>query len=212
MLDPARSVHLPPFDYGDLGFRTAAVAVKARSHGHCQVCGRDLPLEAHHWHIWPYPPAHKTTADDLTGLCRGCHDRAGDLRFYLDAGGDPERLRIAHSELIATLLHPADDGRRIGRVVSLEGQWVAIIGGVTKPSVGEVFWLLLRSKREWRTVAVIDVIDGRPGHWRVHKQFLGPDQEVRIPLRRAARTAPYSVRQTPGRPERGAGSPVSCFG
>ena len=31
------------------------------------------------------------------------------------------------------------------------------------------------------SVAVTDVLDGRPGHWLVRKQFLGHDEEVRLP-------------------------------
>ena len=60
-------------------------------------------------------------------------------------------------------------------------QWAAIVTGRSRPRVGEVFWLFLYRRREWVSVAVTDVVDGRPGHWLVRKQFLGHDEEVRLP-------------------------------
>ena len=58
--------------------------------------------------------------------------------------------------------------------------WGALVTGGEKPRVGEVFWLgLFSKKREWVTVAVTELIDGRPGHWRVRKRFLGGDEERR---------------------------------
>ena len=83
------------------------------------------------------------------------------------------------------LLRPVDDGRRIGRAVTRKGDWIAIVSGATEPHAGEVFWLALRSRREWVTVAVTDVIDGPSGHWRLHKRFLPRDEEVRLPMRAA---------------------------
>ena len=165
---------MPPFDYDyydDPVYRAAAAAAKARSHGHCRNCGRKRPLEAHHW-AKPYPPAHLTTADVLTALCRDCHDEAQDFRFFLDAGGSPEDYRATHSELLANLVRPADDGRRVGRAVLFEGQWAALVTGGSRPCVGEAFWLFLRSRRAWRNVVVTEVVDGWPGHWRVRKRFL----------------------------------------
>ena len=180
MPDLPHSVHPSPFKYGDPAFQIAAPKAKSRSRGHCQECGRKLPLEAHHWSL-TYPPADRTTADDLTGLCRDCHDGAGEHRVYLAAGGSPERFRAAQSELTAILMRPVGDGRRVGWVVWFKEQWAAIVTGRSRPRVGEVFWLFLYKRREWVSVAVTDVVDGRPGHWRVRKQFLGHDEEVRLP-------------------------------
>lgn len=50
-----------------------------------------------------------------------------------------------------------------------------------RPRVGESFWLFLFTSREWVTVSVTAVIDGRPGHWRVRKRFLPAADEVRLP-------------------------------
>ena len=67
----------------------------------------------------------------------------------------------------------------MGRAVRFGDDWGALVTGASRPRVGEVFWLLLRRRREWVTVAVTDVVDGRPGHWRVRKQFLGAGEERR---------------------------------
>ena len=99
----------------------AAEAAKDVSRGHCRKCGCKRPLEAHHWTKGPYPPAHLTTADDLTALCCDCHDEAHDFRFFLDAGG-----------------LPADDGRQVGRAVWFEGEWGALVTGRARPSAGRV--------------------------------------------------------------------------
>ena len=96
MPDLLSSVHPSPFNYGHSAYQSSAPKAKSRSRGHCQECGRKLPLEAHHW-ARTYPPANKTTADDLTGLCR---DGASEKRVYLAAGGCPELLRAVQSEAL----------------------------------------------------------------------------------------------------------------
>ena len=174
MPDHPVSVHPPPpFDYNHPVYRAAAEAAKALSGGHCRKCGRKRPLHAHHWTKGPYPPAHLTTADDLTALCRDCHDEAHLNRFLHDAGVSQELYHAALSELVAQLVRPVDDGRRlrVGWVVWFEGQWGAIVTGGSKPRVGEHFWLFLRSSRAWQNVVVTEVVDGRPGHWRVRKNW-----------------------------------------
>ena len=172
MPDHPVSVHPPPpFDYNHPVYRAAAEAAKALSGGHCRKCGRKRPLHAHHWTKGPYPPAHLTTADDLTALCRDCHDEAHSFRFFLDAGGSPDDYRTAHSELVASLVRPFDDGRQVGRAVWFEGEWGALVTGRSRPRVDESFWLFLRSRRAWQNVSVTEVVDGRPGHWRVRKNW-----------------------------------------
>ena len=178
MPDLPHSVHPSPFNYADPAYQSAAPTAKSRSRGHCQECGRKLPLEAHHWSL-TYPPAGTTTADDLTGLCRDCHDGASEKRVYLAAGGSPETLRAVQSDGIATLLRPVDDGRRVGWVVGVKGARAAIVIGESKPTVGDIFWLFQYSRHEWVTVAVTHVLYGRPGHWVVRKKFLR--HGVRLP-------------------------------
>ena len=133
MPDHPVSVHPPPFDYDDSIYRAAAEAAKDQTHGHCRKCGRELPLEAHHWTKGPYPPPHLTTANDLTAFCRDCHDAAHDFRFFLDVGGAPEDYRKACSETVATLLLRPEAVRRslmrVGRAVRCEGRWAALVTG-----------------------------------------------------------------------------------
>ena len=184
MQDLAPSVHPPPFNYFHHVYLTAAEGSKTRSGRRCQVCGRKLPLQAHHYAA-PYQPSHKTTADALTGLCRDCHDNGHDFILFLSAGGSPAVFRTAWSETVATLLLRPETERqcrslmRVGRAVKFEGQWAALVTGGSRPRRGEVFRLFLSTKDEWRTVVVTEVLGGRPGSWRVRKRFLGNGDDVR---------------------------------
>ena len=72
----------------------------ARSGGLCQLCGQQPAVEAHHW-AQKYPPAHKTTADDLTALCADCHYIATTLRRFTRDGGSRHQFRAVLSEVIA---------------------------------------------------------------------------------------------------------------
>ena len=183
MPDLAPSVHPPSFDYDDPVYVAAATAAKARSAGHCQICGRKLPLEAHHW-AKSYPPADQTTAADLTGLCRKCHIKQDLACFFENAGGSPAALCAAWSEAAAILLlrgtaRMPRSSMRVGRVVRDEGRWIALVTGESRPCIDEVFRLFLISRDEWRTVVVTEVLDGEPGCWRVRKRFLGAAADVR---------------------------------
>ena len=190
MPDAALSVHPPPFDYHHPVYRAAGDETKARSRGRCQECGRKAPLHAHHWGRPPYPPAHKTTAADLTALCSFCHIKAHLGIFFEVAGGSPATLCAALSETVATLLLrgmlPASP-MRVGRAVWAEG-WAALVTGTSRPHAGEIFALFLRSKAVWRPVAVTEVLDGQPGCWRVRKRFLHTD-EVRPVVTKMRRVA-----------------------
>ena len=176
MPDASLSVHRSPFHYHHPVYRAAAAKAKARSRGRCQNCGRKAPLEAHHWGKPPYPPPWQTTAADLTALCVYCHIKVHLGTLFEAAGGSPEALCGAWSEIVATLLllgvHLPGSPTRVGRPVWAEGQWVALITGCWRPAVGEVVALFLRSKNAWRTVAVTEVLGGCPGCWRVRKRFL----------------------------------------
>ena len=176
MQDAPSSVHGPPFDYHHPGYRAAAAEAKARSGGCCQLCGSKTRLDAHHWGK-RYPPPDRTTAADLTALCRDCHRTLHLVTLFENAGGSPKDLCGAWSETLANLLilgrHPPRCPVRVGRPVWAGGQWVALVTGRWEPAIGEIFALFLRSKGVWRRVAVTEVLDGQPGCWRVRKQFLG---------------------------------------
>ena len=178
----------PSFDYSDPVYQAAREKALDWANGRCPNCLREVPLEVHHRTV-PYPPADKTVADDLLALCRVCHDTGHDVGF-LDAAGVPlERYRACASELVASLSRPVDDGRQVGRAVRFGDDWGALVTGASRPRVGGIFWLLQRKRRAWVTVAVTDVVDGRPGHWRVRKEFLGAGEE-----RRPLRCRPGAVR------------------
>ncbi|MCY4508702.1 MAG: hypothetical protein OXG35_17350 [Acidobacteria bacterium] len=181
MSDAPSSVHRSPFHYQHPVYRAAADKAKARSRGrHCQSCGRKAPLEAHHWGKPPYPPPQKTIAADLTALCVHCHITAHLTRFYEAAGGSPETLCGAWSEIVATLLlrgvHLPGGPTRVGRPVQVEGQWVALVTGREKPAVGEVVALFLYTRSKWQSVVVTEVLGGCPGCWRVRKRFRRADE------------------------------------
>ena len=133
MPDASLSVHRSPFPYHHPVFRASGTEAKARSRGHCQNCGRKAPLEAHHWGKAPYPPPRQTTAAALTALCVYCHIKVHLSTLFEAAGGSPEALCGAWSEIVATLLllgvHLPGSPTRVGRPVWAEGQWVALITG-----------------------------------------------------------------------------------
>ena len=78
----------PGFEYRNTVYLAARDAAFARSGrpSLCQLCGQQPAVEAHHWAV-DYPPAHKTTAADLTALCAECHFVATTLRRFTRAGG-----------------------------------------------------------------------------------------------------------------------------
>ena len=172
MPDLTLSVHSPsPFDYHHPIYLAAREEVLESAGDRCPICLRTAPLEVHHRTV-PYPPAAETTAADLLALCSVCHAIGHFTAFAITTGVSPQDLRAAVSESVASLSRPSDDERRVGRAVRLGDGWGALVSGAARPRVGESFWLFLRTTREWRAVAVTDVIDGGPGHWRVRKQFL----------------------------------------
>lgn len=165
------SVHPPPFDYAHPIYLAAREEALESAGGRCPICLRTVPLEVHHRTV-PYPSAAETTADDLLALCSVCHAIGHYIGFAIGTGVSPQHLRAAVSERVASLSRPGGDERRVGRAVRLGDGWVALVTGAAKPDIGEAFWLFLRTTREWRVVAVTDVIGGWPGLWRVRKRFL----------------------------------------
>ena len=190
MPDASLSVHRSPFDYHHPAYRAAAAKAKARSRGRCQACGRYAPLEAHHWGKPPYPPPWRTTAADLTALCLYCHIKVHLSVLFEAAGGSPEDLCGAWSDIVAALLllgvHLPGNPTRVGRPVWVEGQWVAVITGRWRPAVGEIVALFLRSKNAWRAVAVTEILGGCPGCWCVQKRFLRAPRSASTTMRKIA--------------------------
>ena len=153
MPDASLSVHPPPFAYDDPVYQASAQAAKDRARDLCQVCGRELPLEAHHF-AKPYPSADKTTADALTGLCRDCHDNGHDFILFLSTGGSPAAFRAAVSETVATVslrgeaARPLRSPMRTGRAVRFDRGWGAIVSGESRPRIDEVVRLFLGEAEE----------------------------------------------------------------
>ena len=90
----------PGFKYRNTVYLDARKEAFARSGDLCQLCGQQPAVEAHHWAV-DYPPAHKTTAADLTALCAECHFVATTLRRFTRAGGSRHQFRAVLSEVIA---------------------------------------------------------------------------------------------------------------
>ena len=88
------------FNYQDPVYLDARDKAFARSGKKCQLCGLQEAAEAHHW-ADQYPPAHKTTADDLTALCADCHSLATTLRRFTRAGGARHQFCALVSEAVA---------------------------------------------------------------------------------------------------------------
>ena len=89
----------PEFPYHDPVYLRARDEAFARSNDLCQLCGQEDAVEAHHWAV-DYPPAHKTTANDLTALCADCHFIATTLRRFTRAGGSRHQFCALFSEVV----------------------------------------------------------------------------------------------------------------
>lgn len=158
--------------------RHARDACLERSDGTCQGCGTQKATEGHHW---TYPREDETTADHLTGLCAGCHDLLTWTVWYFSLGGSRELLGEIFPAVLARLLDRRDgpEPKRLGRALRVPRGWGAVVSGESTPRAGEVVSVLLRCSREWRDVVVVDVVDGRPGSWRVRTRWLTDHDEVR---------------------------------
>lgn len=150
------------FDYFHPIFRRARAWARARSRGVCQGCGYALAEHAHHWLLF-YPPPWATTPDHLTALCLLCHRVMTLLRKFLSVGGDPRRfLAIFES----SLAEAGETVPRTGRALRLRCGYGARVAGHTRPLVGELLKVTLRSGA-WSHMVVTAVVDGVPGRWRV---------------------------------------------
>lgn len=55
----------------------------ARSKGMCQFCGLRQAEEGHHWAFHDYPSASRVKGDDLTALCKTCHQITTTMRDWI---------------------------------------------------------------------------------------------------------------------------------
>ena len=166
------------FDYFHPTFRCARGGCFARSRGGCQGCGYGRAEHAHHWAL-RYPPPEATTPDDLTGFCRGCHRVITLLRQFLSVGGDVGRFL---SIVEAALAEAGESVPRTGRALRLRGGYGARVAGRTRPLVGELLKVTLRSGA-WSYMVVTAVVGGVPGRWRVLTSW--PKASERCANRRA---------------------------
>ena len=77
----------------------ARAEAHARSNGTCQLCGWEKSRHAHHWAL-RYPDEVDMVGDDLTALCRSCHEMATELRRYMAKGVDTSRALTAFREAL----------------------------------------------------------------------------------------------------------------
>ena len=75
------------FDYQNPSYLSARSEAMGRSGGICQFCGTRPASETHHWRFGRYLAEEETTADELTALCRVCHQIATALRRHTRYGG-----------------------------------------------------------------------------------------------------------------------------
>ena len=176
MHDAAGS-YRPRYDHRHPTARSARDACLDRSNGICQGCGQRKATEGHHW---TYPPESETTGAHLTGFCKNCHDLITWSVVFFSRGGSRDLLAELFPLFLARLLDLRDrpEPKRIGRALQVDRAWGAVVSGTTRPRPGEVVEILLCSRRS-QDVVVLDVVDGRPGSWRVRTRWLQDDDEVR---------------------------------
>lgn len=150
------------YDYFHPQYRRARGRARARSRGVCQGCGYGRAEHAHHWLLFYLPP-WATTSDHLIGICRLCHRVLTLLRKFLSVGGDAARFL---SIVEAALAQAGETVPRTGRALRLRGGYGARVAGRTRPRVGELLRVTLRSGA-WDYMVVTAVVGGVPGRWRV---------------------------------------------
>ena len=112
---PDASSYPPGFNYRHPVYLRARDEAFARSRGTCQECGQQPAVEAHHWAL-QYPPAHATTANDLTALCAFCHYLTTTKRRFTRAGGSRYQFLARLSEVLA----PCDFNSQLLTVLPLQ--------------------------------------------------------------------------------------------
>lgn len=87
------------------GYQHARREAFARSNSICQGCGQRDAAEAHHWagtlHAGPYPQDRDVCADDLTAVCKDCHDFFTETRRRTN-----ERSKRWWTDLMLAARHP----------------------------------------------------------------------------------------------------------
>ena len=170
MHDASRS-YRRRYDYRHPTARRARAEGLARSGHTCQRCGDQEATEGHHW---VYPPEEKTTADHVTGLCPTCHDVLTWVIWFVSFGGSRQLLAEHLPVFLAQLLDRRDrpETGRVGRARRIGHAWGAVVSGLSRPRPGEAIAVLLRCSGQWRRFAVVDIVGGRPGAWRVRTRWL----------------------------------------
>ena len=65
----------------------------------CQLCGGEKASEGHHWAL-EYPAGKDVVADDLTALCRQCHNYATIVRRVVEKGANRRALDSMFREVV----------------------------------------------------------------------------------------------------------------
>lgn len=162
MPDTPSGYHSRRYDYFHPQHRRSRGGALARSRGRCQGCGYGLAKHAHHWQL-RYLPPWETTSDHLTALCCVCHRVMTLLRRFLSVGGAPARFLAI---LEAALVEASETVPRTGRALLLRGGYGARVAGRTRPQVGELLQVTLRSGA-WVTMRVSAVVGHYRGRWYV---------------------------------------------
>ena len=186
------------YDYFHSRHRRARGGCFARSRGRCQGCGYRPAEHGHHW-LLRYLPPWATTSDHLTALCCVCHQLMTLLRRFLAVGGDARRFLAIFESALA---EAGETVPRTGRARRLRGGYGARVAGRTRPLVGELLKVTLRSGA-WDYMVVSAVVGGVPKRWYVLTSWPKASEEcvnrgAGAPAAAAARGGTASVRRPVG--------------
>jgi len=85
-----------------------------RSGGRCQLCGQEDAIEGHHWEAWNYPTGDEVTSDDITALCRTCHQYVTALRKFTRAGGNRFAVLSTFEGALQTVWKDNTESKSVG--------------------------------------------------------------------------------------------------
>ena len=186
------------FDYFHPIFRRARGRSFARSRGRCQGCGYAPAEHAHHWQL-RYLPPWATTSDHLTALCLLCHRVMTLQRRFLSVGGAPDRFLVI---LEAALAEAGETVPRTGRALRLRCGYGARVAGRTRPRVGELLKVTLRSGG-WDYMLVSAVVGCHRGRWYVLTSWPKASERCVNRATGAPRASAGGVRTASGRRQSG---------